>query len=78
MYIFTERGNLGRECVGGLGFAACYGECMDCSGAAGGVNALIVIIFPFAMLALYRVTTNAGLCSEEGELVRAGEVAVPP
>jgi len=36
------------------------GDCMDCSGAAGGVNALIVIIFPFAMLALYRVTTNAG------------------
>jgi len=36
------------------------GECMPCSGAAGGVNALIVIIFPFLMMSLYRATTSAG------------------
>ena len=42
------------------------GECLPCSGAAGGVNAIIVVVFPLAMLCLYRMTTSAGRRSGEG------------
>ena len=36
------------------------GDCLECSGAAGGVNVMILILFPFIMMSLYRGTTSNG------------------
>lgn len=40
------------------GYYGSTGECQECSGSASGVNAMICIVFPFIMLALYRATAS--------------------